>query len=76
MAKAGPPPLLQDVVLGDKISELAGPLSGARIMQDSQKGKGKQPCISIDSLIGKEIDYNDLGSDEESEFWSAHDESD
>ena len=36
MAKAGPP-LLQDVVLGNKISESAGPLSGARIMQGSQK---------------------------------------
>ena len=77
MAKAGPPPLLRDIVLGDNTSESAVPLSGAEIMQNSQKQRGKQPRVSIDSLIGEAIDYNDdTGSEEESGFWSAHDKSD
>ena len=76
MAKAGPPPLLRDVVLGEQPSKLAGRSSGAEITQRLQKGKGRQPRISIDSLIGEEIDYNDTESGEESGFWSVHDESD
>jgi len=76
MAKAGPPPLLWDVVLGEKPSKSAVPSSSAAVTQYSRKQKGKQPRISIDSLIGKEIDYNDTESSEESGFWSAHDEND
>ena len=77
MAKAGPPPLLRDIVIGDNTSKSAVPLSGAEIMQNSQKQRGKQPCVSIDSLIGEAIDYNDnTASEEESRFWSAHDKSD
>ncbi len=76
MAKAGLPPLLRDVVLGDKMSKSAMPSSSAGIMHNSQKQKGRQPCILINSLIGEAVDYNDAESDEESEFWSAHDESD
>ena len=76
MAKAGPPPLLRDVVLDDEMSQSAVPSSSAKTMQNSQKGRGRQPCISIDSLVGKAIDYNDTESAEESGFWSAHDKSD
>jgi len=76
MAKAGPPPLLRDVVLGEKPSKLAGPSSSAEITQNTRKGKGKQHRISIDSLIGEAIDYNDTETGEESGFWSAHDEDD
>src|SRR5258706_13368037 len=73
---AGPPPLLRDVVLGEKPSESAVPSSSAEITQNQQKGKGRWPCISIDSLLGEAIDYNDTESGEESGFWSVHDESD
>ena len=76
MVKAGPPPHLRDVVLGEQPSKLAGPSSSAEITQKLQKGKGRQPHISIDSLIDEEIDYNDTESGEESGFWSVHDESD
>jgi len=76
MAKAGLPPLLRDVVLGDKMSQSAVPSSSAEIMQNSQKGKGRQHRISIDSLVGEAIDYSDTESVEESGFWSAHDKSD
>jgi len=69
-------PLLRDVVLGEKPSKSAAPSSSAEITQNPQKGKGRQPCISIDSLIGKEIDYNDTETGEESGFWSAHNEND
>ena len=74
MARAGPPPLLRDVVLGETPSELAVPSSSTEITQKTQKGKGRQPHISIDSLIGKAIDYNDTEDSEESGFWSAHNE--
>ena len=76
MAKAGPPPLLRDVVLAEKPSESAAPSSGADITQNPPKGKGRQRRFSIDSLIGEAIDYNDMESGEESGFWSAHDEND
>ena len=76
MAKAGPPPLLRDVILGQEHCKSAGPSSNAKITQKKQKGKGKRPCISIDSLIGEAINYNNPESGEESECWSVHDESD
>ena len=76
MAKAGPPPLLRDVALGEEPCESAGPSSNAEITQKQQKGKGRQPHISIDLLISKAINYNDTESSEESECWSVHDESD
>ncbi len=75
--KAGPPPLLRNqVVLGEKPSESAVPSSSAEITQNSRKGKGRLPRISIDSLIGKAIDYNGTETGEESGFWSANNEND
>ena len=76
MAKAGPPPLLRDVVLGDEMSQSAVPSPSAETIQNSQKGKGRQRRISIDSLIGEAIEYDEAESEEESGFWSAHDKSD
>ena len=76
MAKAGPPPLLRDVLLGGMPSKSAVPSSGAGITKNPPKGKGRRPRVSIDSLIGEEIDYNDTESGEESGFWSVHDKSD
>ena len=73
MAKAGPPPLLRDVVLGETPSKSA---SSAKITQNQWKGKGRQPCISIDSLVGEAINYSNTESGEESGFWSVHDKSD
>ena len=76
MAKAGPPPLLRDVVLGDEMRQSAVPSSSAEIMHNSPKGKGRQRCISIDSLVGEAINYSNTESGEESRFWSVHDKSD
>ena len=41
-----------------------------------QKGKERQHHISIDPMLVKYLDIEDIESDEESDSWSAHDESD
>ena len=41
MVKAGLPPLLRDVVLGDEMCQSAVPSSSAEIMHNSPKGKGR-----------------------------------
>jgi len=50
--------------------------SGAKIVQNSQEGKGRQCRISIDSLLGEAIDLGESESDAGSEAWSVHGESD
>jgi len=74
--EAGGPPLLHDIQLNNSTIPSAPLSSAAQIVQNSQKGKGRQHRPSIDSLISKEIDLGDLESDEGSEAWSVHDESD
>jgi len=74
--EAGNPPLLRDIQLNNSTIPSAPLSSAAQTVQNSQKGKGRQRRLSIDSLIGEEIDLGDLESDEGSEAWSVHDESD
>ena len=73
MARAGPPPLLRDVLLPGETRESAnGPTTAKNILQ-----RKKRVCHgsseSINLLLGKDFDPD---SDDESEVWSAHDESD
>ena len=72
MARAGPAPLLRDVILEGDGNESAMAAKGAR---NIQKGKSRQRRDSIDSLLGEEFDLDELESEMESEVWSAHDES-
>ena len=76
MAKAGPPPLLKNVVLDAEVGESATQSTNIGRVQNIQKGKGRQCCDSIDSLLGKIFDLDESESDWESGVWSAHDESD
>ena len=41
-----------------------------------RRGKGRQHSILIDPMLAEYLDIDDIGSDEESDSWSAHDESD
>ena len=73
MTRAGPPPLLRDVLLPGETRESAdGPTTAKDILQREERvccGSSE----SIDLLLGKDFDPD---SDDESEVWSAHDESD
>jgi hypothetical protein len=71
-AKAGPAPLLRDVILEGEENESAMAAKSAR---NIRKGKSRQRRDSIDSLLGEEFDLEELDSEKESEVWSAHDES-
>jgi hypothetical protein len=71
----GPPPLC-DIHPDDSIATLTALSNSTEIVHDSQKGKDRQHSPSIDSLMGEEIDLGASESDEDSEAWSAHNESD
>ena len=73
MSRAGPPPLLRDILLP---GETRGSAEGSTTAKNIQKGKGRRRRDSIDSLPGEDFDLDELLSDEESGIWSAHDESD
>ena len=73
MSRAGPPPLLKNVLLPGETRESA---EGSKIVENIQKGKGRSYHDSINSLLGEDFDLDELLSDEESGIWSAHDESD
>ena len=53
MAKAGPLLLLKNVVLDAEVGKSAAQSTNIRRVQNIQKGKGRQYCDSIDSLLGK-----------------------
>jgi hypothetical protein len=76
MTRAGPPPLLKNIVLGISTAQLDGLFSGTENMLNSQKGKARQRHNSIDSFWVDNLDPEDVESDTESEPWSAQDESD
>lgn len=76
MAKAGPPPLLKNVVLDAEVDESAARSDNIGRVQNIPKGKGKQRRDSIDSLLGEIFELDESESDQESGVWSAHDESD
>jgi hypothetical protein len=76
MAKASPPPLLRNVVLDAEVGESAAQPNNTGRVQNIRKGKGRQRCDSIDSLLGEILDLEESESDQESGVWSAHDESD
>ena len=73
MVRAGPPPLLRDVLLPGETRESAnGPTTAKNVLQRKERvccGSSK----SINSLLGEDFDPD---SDDESEVWSAHDKSD
>jgi hypothetical protein len=76
MARAGPPPLLMNVVLEHSMGQ-SDMVSGSAVnKRNIRKGKGKQCRISIDPMLAEYLDIDDIESDEESDSWSAHDESD
>ena len=76
MARAGPPPLLMNVVLEHSMGQ-SEMVSGSPVnKQNVRKGKGKQHHIPIDPMLAEYLDIDDVESDEESDSWSAHDESD
>jgi hypothetical protein len=74
--EAGKSPLLCDIHLDNSPATSTALVSSAEIVQDSRKGKGRQHSPSIDSLMGEEIDLGESESEEDSEAWSVHDESD
>jgi hypothetical protein len=76
MTRAGPPPLLKNIVLGISTAQSDGLFSGAENMLNSRKGKARQHRNSIDSFWVDDLDPEDVESDTESEPWSAQDESD
>ena len=76
MARAGPPPLLMNVVLEHSLGQLDMGSGRPVNKQNIQKGKGKQHRTSIDPMLANYLDIDDTESDEESDSWSAHDESD
>ena len=73
MTRAGPPPLLTDVLLPGETRESAdGPTTAKDVLQRKERvhcGSSE----STDSLLGEDFDPD---SDDKSEVWSAHDESD
>jgi hypothetical protein len=71
----GPPPL-RNIHPDDSIATLTALSNSTEIVHDSRKGKDRQHSLSIDSLMGEEIDLGESESDEDSEAWSAHNESD
>ncbi len=76
MARAGPPPLLKNVVLNAETNESAVLSTSITSVKNIQKGKRRQHSESIGSLLGEDFDDDEPESDEELEVWSAHDESD
>ena len=76
MARAGPPPLLMNVVLQQ--SKGQSDIGSGRPVnkRNIRKGKERQHSISIDPMLAEYLDIDDIESDEESDSWSAHDESD
>jgi hypothetical protein len=76
MTKAGPPPLLKNVILGLSTAQLDGPSSSAGNMPNLQEGKSKQHRVSIDSLWEDALDPEGVEYETDSEPWSAQDESD
>ena len=76
MARAGPPPLLMNVVLEHSTGQSDMGSSSPVNKRNVQRGKGRQHHISIDPMLAEYIDIDDIGSDEESESWSSHDKSD
>ena len=76
MARAGLPPLLMNVVLEHSLGQ-SDMGSGRPVnKRNIRKGKGKQHHTSIDPMLANYLDIDDTESDEESDSWSAHDESD
>ena len=76
MARVGPLPLLMNVVLDHSTGQSDMGSNSAANKQNIQKHEGRQYCISIDPMLAKYLDIDDIGSDEESDPWSAHDKSD
>ena len=76
MARAGPPPLLMNVVLDHSTGQSDIRSNSAANKRNVRKGKGRQHPISIDPMLAEYLDIDDFGSEEESDPWSAHDESD
>ena len=66
---------LRDIHLDNSTATSTALSIGAEIVQSSQEGKVQQCRLSIDSLLGGGIDLGESESDEGSEAWSAHDES-
>ena len=76
MARAGPPPLLMNVVLEYSMGQSDMGSNSPANKRNIRRGKGRKPHISIDPKLARYLDIDDIGSDEESDSWSAHDESD
>ena len=55
MSRAGPPPLLKNVLLPGETRESA---EGSKIVKNIQKGKGKSHYDSINSLLGEDFDLD------------------
>ena len=75
MAKASPL-LLKNIVLDAEVGKSAAQSTNIGRVKNIQKGKGRQCCDSINSLLGKIFNLDESESDQELGVWSAHDESD
>jgi hypothetical protein len=76
MTQAGPLPLLKNVILGISTVQSDGLSISTGTMPNSQKGKGKQCNISVESLWEYDLDPEAVESDTESDPWSVQDDSD
>ena len=76
MTKAGPPPHLKSPVLDAEVGESAAQSTSVGRVQTIRKGKGRQCRDSIDLLLDKIFDLDELESDQELGVWSVHDEGD
>ena len=76
MTKADPLLHLKNPVLDAKVGKSASQSTGVGRVQTTQKEKGRQCRGSIDLLLGKIFDLDELESNQELGVRSAHNKSD
>jgi len=72
--RSGLPPLLMNVVLEHSMGQSDMGSSSCVNKRNVRRGKGRQHSILIDPMLAEYLDIDDIGSDEESDSWLAHDE--
>jgi len=75
MTRAGKKPLLHEIKAGKYSMPSNTPPDLEENALNIQRGEHRHPNVSIDSIAAEELDLGDTDSVEESEAWSAHDES-
>ena len=76
MSHAGDKPLLYQIKAGNYSLPTNIPANQEENSLRTPRERVRHNRVSIDSIAGEEIDIGDIDSVEESEEWSAHDESD